>query len=174
MTRPISDLAKNDSIAFSEIDFSGGIPGSNEETELHSVEEPHYGYFFYQEDDNTVHAYFDFSTNLAEGCKEVIEDELADDEVDLENIDWDDVVFSLAEELKDLVDNATRMNLHSSDNDACTAAFTLAEVFGMDESLSSKREDFNKINEIIRLQSDESRRLAIDTFHELNPDIELI
>lgn len=170
MTRPISDLEKNDQIAFSEIDFS---EDPDQETELYSTEEPNHGRFVYDEDDNTVQAYFDFSTSLAEDCKEVIKNELADDDVDLEEVDWGEIVFELTNSLEDLVANATGMYLASADCDDRVAMFTLLEAFSMDEKLSDKREDFNKINEIIWLQSDESRRLAIDTFHELNPEIPL-
>lgn len=171
MARPISDLEKNDQIPFSEIDFS---EDPDQETELYLTEEPHYGRFVYDEDDNTVQAYFDFDSVLAEDCKEVIKNELADDDVDLEEVDWGEVVFELTKALEDLVANATGMYLASADCDDRVAMFTLLEAFSMDEKLSSKREDFNKINEILWLQSDESRRLAIDVFHEQNPDIELV
>lgn len=171
MARPISDLEKNDQIPFSEIDFS---EDPDQETELYLTEEPNHGRFVYDEDDNTVQAYFDFSTSLAEDCKEVIKNELADDNVDLEEVDWGEIVFELTNSLEDLVANATGMYLASADCDDRVAMFTLLEAFSMDEKLSSKREDFNKINEIIWLQSDESRRLAIDVFHEQNPDIELV
>lgn len=170
MARPISDLAKNDQIAFSEIDFS---EDPDLVTELCSTEEPSYGRFVYDEDDNTVQAYFDFSSVLAEDCKEVIKNELADDDVDLEEIDWGEVVFELTKSLEDLVANATGMYLVAADCDDRVAMFSLLEAFSMDEKLSDKREDFNKINEIIWLQSDESRQLAIDVFHEQNPDIPL-
>lgn len=171
MARPISDLAKNDQIAFSEIDFS---EDPDLETELYSTEEPHYGRFVYDEDDNTVQAYFDFSSVLAEDCKEVIKNELADDDVDLEEVDWGEIVFELTKSLEDLVANATGMYLTApADCDDRVAMFSLLEAFSMDEKLSDKREDFNKINEIIWLQTDESRQLAIDTFHELNPEIPL-
>ena len=171
MTRPVSDLSKNDQIAFSELDFS---EDPDQEFELYSVEEPHYGRFVYDEDDNTVQAYFDFSTVLAESCKEVIKNELADDNVDLEEVDWGEIVFELTKSLEDLVANATGMYLAApADCDDRVASFTLLEAFSMDEKLSSKREDFNKINEIIWLQSEESQRLAIYVFHEQNPDIPL-
>lgn len=172
MARPISDLAKNDQIPFSEIDFS---EDPDQETELYSTEEPHYGRFMYDKDDNTVQAFLEFDTSLAEDCKRVIKNELADDNVDLEEIDWGEVVFEVTKAIEDLVDNATEMNLAvPADCDDRVANFCLFEVFSMDEKLSGKREDFNKINEIIWLQSDESRQLAIDVFHEQNPDIELV
>lgn len=167
----ISDLANNDKIPFSEIDFS---EWPDLETELHSVEEPHHARFIYDKDDNTVQAYFGFSTDLAENCKEVIKNELADDNVDLEEVDWGEIVSELTKSLKDPVDNATGMYfVMSVDYEDRFATFDLGEVFDMDEKLSDRREDFNKINEIIWLQTDESRQLAIDTFHELNPEIPL-
>ena len=171
MTRPVSDLAKNDQIAFSEIDFS---EDPDLETELYSTEEPHYGRFVYDEDDNTVQAYFNFSSVLAEDCKEVIKNELADDDVDLEEVDWGEIVFELTKALEDLVSNATGMYLVApADCDDRVTMFDLGEVFSMDETLNDKQADFTKINEIIWLQSYESRRLAINTFHELNPEIPL-
>lgn len=128
----------------------------------------------YDEDDNTVQAYFDFSSVLAEDSKEVIKNELADDDVDLEEVDWGEIVFELTKSLEDLVANATGMYLAvPADCDDRVASLCLLEAFSMDEKLSSKREDFNKSNEIIWLQSDESQRLAIGVFHEQNPDIEL-
>lgn len=170
MTRPISDLAKNDQIPFSEIDFS---EWPDLETELYSTE-PHYGRFVYDEDDNTVQAYFDFSTDLAENCKEIIKNELADDSVDLEEVDWGEIVSELTKALKDLVANATEMYLvMTADRDDHVVIFNFNEVFNMDETLNGKQADFTKINEIIRLQSDESHQLAINVFHELNPNIEL-
>lgn len=171
MTRPVSDLAKNDQIAFSEIDFS---EDPDQETELYSTEEPHYGRFVYGEDDNTVQAYFDFSTSLAEHCKEVIKNELVDVNTDLEEVDWEEIAFELAKALEDLVSNATGMYLMApADCNDRAATFSLLEAFNMDEKLSDKEEDFTKINKIIWLQSDESRQLAINVFHEQNPEIPL-
>lgn len=175
--RPINDLAGNYKIPFFEIDFT---QDPDQETQLNTPGTLSYGRFVFDENEfansdeeyGTIQAYLDFEIAPIEDCKHIIWGNSVNEEIDLENIEWGDIVSDLTETLGDLLKGATSLHYLDKETDGNIARFTMLKAFSENESLYDKRKEFRKIDEILWLQTYDAQQLVIEAFQNRYPDIE--